>query len=89
MINVLKNLCEKGIGAAKPKIKNQALECGILMFEVTDCFDKDIFEKLLELCNDKKVAVSNKLIKFEFFIRSEKFLSKTELIWHVLSTRTT
>lgn len=54
---VLKNLCEKGISAAKPNIKNVALESGILMFEITECFEREIFDSLSAICSDKKVPV--------------------------------
>jgi hypothetical protein len=58
IIKVLKPLCEKGISAAKPNVKKVALECGILMFEITECFDKEIFESLQAICGDKKLPVS-------------------------------
>ena len=54
----LKPLVDKGLGAAKPNIKAKALECGLLIFEVSEQFDEDTLDVLEKLCKSDKLKVS-------------------------------
>jgi hypothetical protein len=54
----LKPLVDKGLGAAKPNIKAKALECALLIFEVSEQFDEETLDVLEKLCKSDKLKVS-------------------------------
>lgn len=47
---------EKGLGHAKPVIKNKATDCILIMFEVSEDFEVSL-ETLQELANHKNVKI--------------------------------
>lgn len=53
---------DKGLGAAKPNIKAKSLECGLLIFEVSEQFDEETMDVLEKLCKSDKLKVSENLL---------------------------
>jgi hypothetical protein len=49
---------DKGLGAAKPNVKAKAMECVIMIFEVSEQFDEETMDVIATLCKSDKLKVS-------------------------------
>jgi hypothetical protein len=46
------------LGAAKPNVKAKAMECVIMIFEVSEQFDEETMDVIAALCKSDKLKVS-------------------------------
>ena len=56
---------DKCLGAAKANLKNKAMDCMLLLFEVSENFTPETLDPFQDLVKSKKPKVSEKYIVFE------------------------
>lgn len=57
-IDLIKSLIEKYISQTKASVKQKAIDCMLLLFEVTEVFDEATSDAMLEMLKHKNTKVS-------------------------------